>query len=133
MRSKQKVAIGVAVIAVAIAYLMITGFSTAYQQQEIREIVARGEAFEGQRLLTEGNLLPDTIAWDSQKIELRFSLADFQEPDKELQVVYSGTEPDNFSEGTQVVVEGYYDSQEGVFRAETLQTKCPSKYEVVTE
>lgn len=133
MRSKQKVAIGVAVIAVAIAYLMITGFSTAYQQQEIREIVARGEAFEGQRLLTEGNLLPDTISWDSQKIELRFSLADFQEPDKELQVVYSGTEPDNFCEGTQVVVEGYYDSQEGVFRAETLQTKCPSKYEVVTE
>lgn len=130
MKSRQKVAIGVVVVAAAVAYLMITGFSTASQQVSIREMLALGPALEGQYLLTEGTLLQDTVQWDSRKIELRFSLADFEEPDKLLPVVYQGIKPDNFSEGTQVVVEGYYDPQTGVFKAEKLQTKCPSKYEV---
>lgn len=129
MKSRQKVAIGVVVIAAAVAYLMITGFSTASQQVSIKDMLAQGPVLEGQYLLTEGTLLQDTVQWDSQKIELRFSLADFADPDELLPVLYQGIKPDNFSEGTQAVVEGYYDPQAGVFKAEKLQTKCPSKYE----
>ncbi|TDA68569.1 MAG: cytochrome c maturation protein CcmE [Clostridia bacterium] len=132
MKSRQKVTIGVLVVAAAVAYLMITGFSTASQQVSIKDMLARGQELGGQYLLTEGTLLQDTVQWDSQKIELRFSLADFEEPDKLLPVVYEGIKPDNFSQGTQAVVEGYYDPQAGVFKAEKLTTKCPSKYEAAT-
>lgn len=133
MKSRAKVAIGVLVVAVAIAYLMITGFSTAYQQMSVSQILAQGDALDGKYLLTEGNLLQDTVQWDSTKIELRFSLEDFAEPAKQLPVVYNGVRPESFSDGTQALVKGYYDTQAGVFRAEDLQTKCPSKYEAAVE
>jgi cytochrome c-type biogenesis protein CcmE len=45
-------------------------------------------------------------------------------------VVYRGALPDAFKDqpGTEVVAEGRLDGQ-GIFLAQTLITKCPSKYE----
>ena len=45
----------------------------------------------------------------------------------ELSVNYKGTIPDNFIEDGEVVVEGMLDTS-GVFQADTLMTKCESKY-----
>lgn len=45
----------------------------------------------------------------------------------ELKVEYSGTFPNNFESSTSVVVTGKF--QEGIFKADNILTKCPSKYE----
>jgi cytochrome c-type biogenesis protein CcmE len=45
-----------------------------------------------------------------------------------LPVVYSGIVPDIFRPGIEVVVEGHYPGH-GVFQAQTLLTKCPSKFQ----
>jgi len=43
-------------------------------------------------------------------------------------VAYPGIKPAMFAEGREVIVEGNVESG-GVFHADTLMTKCPSKYE----
>ena len=48
-----------------------------------------------------------------------------------LPVVYSGIVPDIFGPGITVVVEGHYTGT-GPFQAQTLLTKCPSKFQAAT-
>ena len=45
----------------------------------------------------------------------------------ELKVIYKGTIPNNFESSTSVVVTGKY--RNGIFYADEILTKCPSKYE----
>lgn len=56
---------------------------------------------------------------------LRFELRD--EEGEVLQVAYEGVKPVNFELATSVVAIGKY--QEGVFHADQLLVKCPSKYQ----
>lgn len=48
-----------------------------------------------------------------------------------MPVIYNGVVPDIFASGTQVVVEGKL-AGNGVFQADTLLTKCPSKFQAAT-
>ena len=45
-----------------------------------------------------------------------------------IEVNYSGAVPDTFKAGAEVIVEGGM-GPEGQFKAKTLMTKCPSKYQ----
>ena len=55
-----------------------------------------------------------------------FTLQD-EDTGTQLLVRYKGTKPDQFDEAHHVVAIGKY--QDGVFRADKLLIKCPSKYE----
>ncbi len=46
---------------------------------------------------------------------------------EKMEVVYDGPKPGNFDQATHVVCIGRY--RKGVFRAEKLLVKCPSKYQ----
>jgi cytochrome c-type biogenesis protein CcmE len=48
-----------------------------------------------------------------------------------MPVMYSGVVPDIFASGAQVVVEGKL-AVNGVFQANSLLTKCPSKFQAAT-
>ena len=50
--------------------------------------------------------------------------------DKTIKIAYTGVVPDTFKIGGMAIVEGKY-GKDGVFRADTLLAKCPSKYEGV--
>jgi cytochrome c-type biogenesis protein CcmE len=67
-----------------------------------------------------------------ENVEVRPALlqADFDlEGDaNDLRIAYTGVIPDMFKAGNEVVVEGQLD-ESGVFQADTLLTKCASKYE----
>lgn len=60
-----------------------------------------------------------------------FNLLDKDNPGQTMRVSYRGAVPDTFKAGAEVIVEGgLSDTPEGkVFKASTLITKCPSKYE----
>jgi cytochrome c-type biogenesis protein CcmE len=57
---------------------------------------------------------------------LRFRLKDVQGAGPTVPVVFRGTVPDLFKSGRDVVVDGRL--RNGVFVADNLVTKCPSKY-----
>jgi cytochrome c-type biogenesis protein CcmE len=48
-------------------------------------------------------------------------------------VDYAGAVPDTFKPGAEVIVEGGMKPASGIFKAGTLMTKCPSKYEKMRE
>lgn len=70
-----------------------------------------------------------SIVRDDAKQQISFMIADGS-GSQALQVVYSGIIPDIFGPGIQVVVEGHY-SGSGLFQAQTLLAKCPSKFQVL--
>jgi cytochrome c-type biogenesis protein CcmE len=65
---------------------------------------------------------------DAQE-QITFTIIDGKQT---LPVTYSGVVPDIFRPGVQVVVEGHYNGQAAPFNAQTLLTKCPSKFQSAT-
>ena len=72
-----------------------------------------------------------TVAENSVKHEgadLRFVLADRDDPSKSLPVEYSGQIPDPFREGREVIITGEVVNGTLVAEKDSLVTKCPSKF-----
>jgi cytochrome c-type biogenesis protein CcmE len=88
--------------------------------------VGFNEARDGSsKVQIAGSLVAGSAEYLDQTRQLRFVLAD--EQGQTLPVLYSGVTPGNFEEATQIVLVGSY--QDGVFNAEQMLTKCPSKYQ----
>lgn len=129
MSKKFKMSMGILVIIGAIAYLMISGFSgNAGFQVSISDLVQKGNEYDNQYLLVEGKVMPETIQWNGAAIELRFTVTDGVH---ELPVIYYDVAPDNldYDDGAEAILRGEYDSASGVFVADKVETRCPSKYE----
>lgn len=62
-----------------------------------------------------------------------FRLLDKDDPSKSMLVDYQGAVPDTFKAGVEVIVEGGLNPASGVFKAKTLMTKCPSKYQKIRD
>ncbi len=72
-----------------------------------------------------GRVVPGSIEKEPAKLGVRFAMTDGEST---LPVVYEKIVPDTFVERAEVVVEGKLDPA-GVFHADVLLAKCPSKYE----
>lgn len=108
-----------AVIAACVGYLIYAATtSSAEFYQTIPEVRAHSAAGQVRVLGTVED------GYQRQGTQLSFVATDGKAT---LPVVYSGTVPDIFQPGMQVVVEGRL-SQDGVFHASTLLTKCPSRF-----
>ncbi|MBN2158029.1 MAG: cytochrome c maturation protein CcmE [Spirochaetes bacterium] len=70
--------------------------------------------------------LDRTIPVQLREGELVFSVID-REGNK-LDVTHRGAKPQNFEHTEQVVMIGKYDSTGGIFKADRVLVKCPSKY-----
>jgi cytochrome c-type biogenesis protein CcmE len=57
---------------------------------------------------------------------LKFTLTD---KTGSIDILYPGDKPLNFDEAEKVVVIGSFDTGAGLFKADKILTKCPSKYE----
>ena len=75
-----------------------------------------------------GKLDKNSIGFDKSE-RLTFNIRG--EEGREMRVVYPGPKPGNLEQASHVVAVGVY--REGVFRAEKLIVKCPSKYQGVTK
>lgn len=119
---------GLSLVAVAIMIMFFTTMPSAGSKEvSIEELLNKKNSFKNEYVLTQGLLKQDSIQWDADKIELKFEI--FEEGKEVfLPVTYMGIKPDNFSDDVIVIVEGFL-GEDGVFEAEKVQTKCPSKYE----
>lgn len=67
--------------------------------------------------------------YDAENNEFIFYLED--EVGESIQVIHSGSKPNNFEIATKVVVKGHYEDH--IFKSNQILTKCPSKYEGTIE
>ena len=70
-------------------------------------------------------MTPETIGYNQTTGKLQFKLID--DEGSETLVIYGGAKPDNLEHAENVVVVGIY--RNGIFEADKLLVKCPSKYE----
>ena len=79
-----------------------------------------------------GRVVPGSVTFDQETLELRFLVVDIEDGKSTFPVHYQGPLPDTFEEGRDVVVEGRF-TQAGLFEATTVLTKCGSRYEAAPE
>lgn len=115
------IALGTAVLLAAA--LVYTSFSASTEAKEPSELLVAGP---GQSYDLTGRVADDSVRREGN--ELRFEVADRDDQAASVPVEYSGTVPDPFREGREVIVTG--ELRDGTFVAEkdSLVTKCPSKF-----
>ena len=120
MNHKMRVAFGVAVLAVfgTMAFLNFNKTVAPY--------VPFAEAKAAQRAVqVAGFPNHEAARFDPGRKVFQFTMSDDQ--GEVMPVVFTGVKPGNFDEAEKVVVIGKY--QEGVFHANQILVKCPSKYD----
>jgi cytochrome c-type biogenesis protein CcmE len=129
VKKRTKVFLGIGLIVVALGALMFIGLSKSQTYYvTLKELVDQPTARAEQQLRVNGKLIGASVSFDPGQVLLKFQLSDGQ---RSLPVVYKGVRPGSFEDGVEVLVEGRY--RDGVFTAENVLTKCPSKYEAKTK
>jgi cytochrome c-type biogenesis protein CcmE len=118
---KRKVRLVVALsaavcLAAALLYTSFSAASEAAKPSELRE----GKSYE-----VTGKVVKDTVTRSGD--ELRFELRD-RDGTESVPVTYTGTVPDPFREGREVIVSGKLENGTFVAERDSLVTKCPSKF-----
>jgi cytochrome c-type biogenesis protein CcmE len=111
------VALGAAVcLAAALLYTSFSASSEAAKPSQLKE----GRSYE-----VTGKVVAGSISHSGD--ELRFRIRD-RDGTKSVPVAYTGSVPDPFRDGREVIVSG--ELKQGTFVAErdSLVTKCPSKF-----
>jgi cytochrome c-type biogenesis protein CcmE len=141
-KKKLKFVVGGLVILAAIASLGAFALSkNAVYYYTVSEMKASGPR---ENVRVSGQLLAGSVQGGEVGAPLRFKiydkLADGQvlqvanaQDSQVLEVSFVGTVPDSFKDDpkTEVVVEGDY-SPNGLFNADTMLAKCPSKYQAAS-
>ncbi len=122
---KRKIRLAVALSAAVLlaGALVYTSFSASSETKQPSDL----QGVSGGNYELTGKVAEDSVA--HQGSDLHFDVADRDDPSATIPVVYTGTVPDPFREGREVIVSGTV--EEGTFVAEkdSLITKCPSKFE----
>ena len=125
-KTMVKLVVGVLVIGGGVSYFMIQAMQSSWAYYySVDDFAAAGPAGQEQSFRLAGRVKMGSVVRDLQNLTLQFTLAGAQ---AELPVRYQGVTPENFMENREVVVEGHL-APGGVFQADTLMTRCESKYQ----
>jgi len=122
---KRKIRL-VAALSVAVllaAALVYTSFSASTEAKEPSQLLG---ANPGQSYDLTGRVVPGTVKHRGSG--LRFRVADRSDTSKSMPVTYTGTIPDHFRGGREIVLTGEVENGTFVGQRDTLVTKCPSKF-----
>ncbi len=148
---RTKFFIGGLLIVAAVVYLIVTSTQAAAQYyMTIDELAAKGEEFQDRDLRISGAVDGDSVEYDTQSLTLKFTVvnvpADLDEVERagglakalhealadptarRLEVVYVGPKPDLLRHEAQAIMTGRL-GEDGVFYADELLLKCPTRYE----
>jgi len=121
---KRKIRLIVALTAAVLlaGALVYTSFSASSETKQPSDL----HGVTGGNYELTGKVADDSVS--HQGAELHFEVADRDDPSATIPVVYSGTVPDPFREGREVIVSGTVDDGTFVAEKDSLITKCPSKF-----
>ena len=148
---RTKFIIGGVLILAAVIYLIFSATkANAEYFMTVDELKGKGAGMAGQDVRVLGAVVGDTIQYDANSLTLTFDVAqvpgDQKEVDAEgglaavlhaavidpsrarLQIIYDGPKPDLLKNEAQAIMTGHLDSN-GVFHADELLLKCPTKYQ----
>ncbi len=119
MKTRYMVGAGLALVCIAASLWLLSStgvqYTTIAQAAEIKK-----------RVSIKGHWIKEKeYSYDSQQNVFRFAMKD--DNSNVVNVVYSGSKPNNFELAESVVVKGKMEND--VFVASDILTKCPSKYE----
>ena len=115
------VALGAAVLLAGA--LVYTSFSAATEAKEPSQLL---NAAPGKSYDLTGKVVDGSVRRQGETI--RFRVADRDNPSASIPVTYTGTVPDPFRAGREIVLTGSVKQGTFVGKRDTLITKCPSKF-----
>jgi cytochrome c-type biogenesis protein CcmE len=121
---KRKIRLVVALSAAVLlaAGLIYTSFSASSEAREPSELAG----VSGGNYELTGTVAPGSV--ERRGSDLRFEVADRDDPSAKIPVAYQGQIPDPFREGREVIVSGTVEDGTFVADRDSLITKCPSKF-----
>lgn len=148
---RVKFIIGGLLIIAAVVYLIVSSTKANAQYfMTVDELKAKGSQIADRELRVSGAVIGDTIQYDSANLTLTFEVAHVPGDNKDIEaqgglaavlhsavtdptrnrmkVVYNGVMPDLLRDEAQAIMTGTMD-KDGVFHAQELLLKCPTKYE----
>jgi cytochrome c-type biogenesis protein CcmE len=148
---RTKFFLGGALILAAVVYLIFSSTQASAEYfMTVNEVKAEGAAAVGKSLRLSGAVLGDTIKYDDATLTLTFDVAHVPGDNAEIEaqgglakvladatkdpsrqhvsVVYVGPKPDLLRGDAQAIMTGKL-GDDGVFHADELLLKCPTKYE----
>jgi len=148
---RSKFIIGGLLILAAVVYLIVSSTQASAEYfMTVEELKAQGQEVVGRNLRLSGAVLGDSIQYDPQTLTLTFDVAHVPGSNREVEaqgglaavlhaavadpnrthirVEYSGPKPDLLKDEAQAIMTGQIDA-DGVFHADELLLKCPTKYE----
>jgi cytochrome c-type biogenesis protein CcmE len=147
----NKFMIGGLFILAAVIFLVVSASqSNSEYFRTVDELNAEGTSVAGRNLRVSGAILGDTIEYDATTLTLTFEVAHVPGDNAEIEaqgglaevlhqavmdptrsrikVVYQGPKPDLLRNEAQAIMTGHI-GQDGVFYADELLLKCPTRYE----
>ena len=123
-RRRFRVVLTLSIVTIAVAYLLLSGIRDSSLYYLTVDELTSGYKDSGQRSVRVVGKVSD-IDESGELSALKFYLS---YNDSSLYVIYKGPRPRSFGREMDVVVEGTL-GRDGVFKAERLLTKCPSRYQ----
>jgi cytochrome c-type biogenesis protein CcmE len=147
----NKFFMGGALILAAVVYLIASSTqANAEYFMTVDELIADGDDIYGKSLRLSGAVIGDTVQYDPATLTLTFEIAHVTGDNKEIErqgglalvlfqavndptrqrvkVQYVGPKPDLLRSEAQAIVTGKL-NEDGVFIAEELLLKCPTRYD----
>ena len=151
IRGRGKFIVGGLLILAAVVYLIISSTkANAEYFMTVNELQAKGNSLVGQNIRISGAVAGDTIQFNPNTNDLSFEIANVPgdnatiaaqgglakvlhdaviDPSRSrLMVVYNGPKPDLLRDEAQAIITGHLGA-DGIFQAEELLLKCPTKYQ----
>ena len=148
---KTKFFLGGVVILAAVVYLIVSSTQASAEYfMTVDELNAKGAGAFGKSLRVSGAVIGDTIQYEAETLTLTFEIAHVtgdndeieaqgglaevlyqavNDPSRQrLSVVYVGPKPDLLRSEAQAIMTGKL-GEDGIFYAEELLLKCPTRYE----
>lgn len=150
-KGRLKFIIGGILILAAVGFLIFSSMKANTEYfLTVNELEAKGQAEVGKNVRISGAVVGSTIEYDPQTLSLSFEIANVPGSNEEIdaqgglskvlhdavvdptktrvKIVYHGARPDLLRDEAQAILTGKLGS-DGVFYADELLLKCPTKYE----
>jgi cytochrome c-type biogenesis protein CcmE len=148
---RTKFIFGGVLILAAVIYLIVSSTQASAEYfMTVDEVKAEGASAVGKSLRLSGAVLGDTIQYDAETLTLTFDVAHVSGDNAEIEaqgglaqvlsqavndpgrqritIVYVGPKPDLLRGEAQAIMTGKL-GEDGIFYADELLLKCPTKYE----
>jgi cytochrome c-type biogenesis protein CcmE len=125
MKKKRGLIVAVLIILGGLGYLLVGGIGeNLVYFVTPGELLAQGTKAHNQSFRLGGQVMPGSVKWNADAIDLRFML---QDVDGKVEVRSKRAPPAMFREGQGVIVEGKF-TRAGVFESTNLMVKHSNEY-----